>query len=316
MNFKLIGITQNNEQINLPTPIWFSHTIDLYGTYINFKFTFTKTIPTNLVKVNIMFKNKNWQNFIVDKIQQTICENKSLVFLTVSHPICYVWQNYVEPKQFNNLKVETFFKQFCEPFNIKSISPDLLNHKSDSFFTTLGMTYWDVISLFFKKEFNISVFVNEEKKLTMKYAPIEPIKLNLNKLKLRNFNYVEDRTNLLSTIYVQQIDDLSNSYIKFKSDSYLAMQNKINRSKFFKIPSQFKMLPDKGALAIIEKHNANYKTLKIEISQLIDSIFPGTIIEVEHNNFKNNMCVKSFSIEFNKLGALTKIELLFNDLFF
>lgn len=317
MKFSLSGLTANNEKIELAKPIWFELLINNFGVNIYFKFFFSKPIPQKVVQLEVQIDSKPAQIFTIEKIIYIKKNKHPAVFeVYACSPINLVCQNFVTPENFDSLSVNTMFEKFCKPFQIKSISPNLQNHIPSSFFTTLGMTYWDTITLFFKKNFNTTIFVDKNKQITTKFKSDNINALNTNDPFLTNFEAITDRTKLISNILVQFVDEHSNKFTELKHENKLAEELKINRTKFFKLPKQFSMLPKAGAKAIIDLQNAAHKIIKLKFAKIFKPVlFPGTTLQlVNSDGEKINVCVRSFYTALLKDGPVSKITLFYSDL--
>ena len=318
MKFKLKGLTTQNETINLPNPIWFEFLINNFGANVLYRFFFLKPIPDKITLVKVYLNNEHSQIFMVDRVCENIQNKKNRIStfeLVLSSPINLIWQNYVQPETFEQLSINTLFEKFCKPFSIKSILPDLLNSPPTNFITNLGMTCWDVVCLFFKKVFNVTVFVNQNKQLTTKFIPEHAVQLNTNNPNLTMFKSIIDRTKLISTIMVQLPDDDSNTFLKLKQNSnIISEQLKINRTKYFKLPKQFDMLPNKGAQAIVEKYATNHKIMVLEFSKILAPLWPGSIVTLLDGSKKTDLCVSEFYCALLKTGPVSKIKFYHSDL--
>lgn len=317
MNFKLEGFNTENEKIELSKPVWFEFLIGNFGTDVKYRFIFLKPIPNKISKLKIQLNNEQPQIFIVDKIKETYYNNKSKISsyeLVVSSPISLIWQNFVQPETFEKLSVQNLFEKFCKPFKIESISQNLLNCQPTNFFTTLGMTYWDVVCIFFRKVFNTTIFVNQNKQLTTKFKPQHTTQLSTSHPNLTLFKNLTDRTKLISTIMVQLPDDNSNSFIELKHSNIISEQLKINRIKYFKLPKQFDMLPNKGAKSIITKHNTSHKTIELEFAEILTPLWPGSVVKLIDKNRTVDVCVSEFYCALLKNGPVSKIKLHLSEL--
>lgn len=313
MKFKLEGIGSNDEPIKLEKPIWFEFLVDNFGTNINIKFMFLQPVSKNIVQLKIAVNDGPFHIFYVDKIQLTVKNRKTMCILVASHPISLIWQNYVQPETFEKLTTQQLFEKFCQPFKIEKVDENLQNCAPDKFFTTLGMTYWDVISLFFKKNFNTTIFINKQKQITTKFKPANSIVFNTNNPNLIQYKNFTDRTKILSETMVQLPDDEPNKFQKLKNTNTLAEQLKINRVKFFKLPKQFLMLSHNGAKTIFDRQNANYKTVELKFSKILEPIYPGTIVDLDHNDEKISLCVNSFYSAMLKTGPVSKINFFYTN---
>lgn len=316
MNFKICAICDNKQTIMLPQPIWFCHTINNKGTNICFDFTFTEQIQTNIIKTKINWEldgSEHEETFLVDEIK-TIYSSKTKFFhLKLSHPVCYVWKNNVEPQNFTNFSSTDLLNNFCKPYNI-SLVKNFKNIQTSSFLTTLGMTYWDAISIFFKKTLNSTVFLNNLKQVTPKFQTKKPNILNENKQYITHIEKIEDRTKLLSKIIIHQPDDKPEKFTISSGINQIALNKGIERTKFFNLPKQYSLFPNRGSQLLIDKYNADHKTIEIRLAKTIDAVWPGSEIYFEDENSTIKLCVDSFQTSLTQQGPHTTIGLLYNDL--
>ena len=318
MKFKLKGLTAQNEKIELSKPVWFEHLIENFGATIKFKFFFLKPIPYEITQLIIQKNEEPPQTFIVDQLEQLNRKNKPAIFtLTVSSPLNFIWQNYVKPEIFATLSVNELFEKFCKPFQIQSINPTLQNNTSTqtNFFTTLGMTYWDVVTLFFKKNFNTTIFINKNNQITTKFKNPNLNPITTNDPYLTSLKNLTDRTQILSTLLIQLPDSSANNFNEIAHENPVAEKLKINRTKFFKLPKHFTMLPKIGAQTIIDQHNASHKIIELQFAKILEPIlWPGTIVELINRDQKLNLCVNSFYTALLNNGPITNIKFFMSSL--
>ena len=316
MEINLECFDKNNKIINSPKPIWFEHYIGEQGTKRIFQFTFIQPISTQIQKIKIQIDNDPVQMFIVDKFERTQQHKKMVFTLTASHPIGLIAQNNLLPQQWDKFSIQTLMETFCKPFQIKSIKPEL-TLKSDQtipFYTTLGMTNWDAITLFFRKEYNCCVYIDKNNSITTKYIPKPTIIFDSTDTNLVKIEQIENRAKLFSTIMVQKINDEPNAFSTLNLKNPSIEQNNIKRRKFFKVPAQYELMPNRGAQAIFDRINAKHKTVILKFTKTMQPLFPGTIVKVTDNNKSKLMCINSFKTSTTSLGSFTEINLSYSDL--
>lgn len=314
MKINLKFFDQNNNIVKTPNPVWFEHLICDQGTKREFKFTFADQISPQIQQIKIQFDDEPAQLFNVSIIEKNYQHKKRFFSLTASHPLNLITQNNLPPQNWENFSLQTLFEQFCQPFQIKNIKTNLQTTQTINFYTTLGMTNWDAIKLFFRKQLNCSVFIDKNNSITTKFIPAQPIIFNANDPYLTKIEHIENRDKLFSTILVQKFDDDPNIFSMLKIQNPSIQQNNVNKIKFFKVPSQYALMPNRGAQAIFDRINAKHKIMKLKFKKTMQPIYPGTIIKFKDNNKTINMCVTSFATSITKEGSSTEIAMAYADL--
>lgn len=307
MKIKLKGYDIKNNIIELPKPLSYEMHFGEYGIDIWFSFKFTKEISSRLVKVDVIMENGKIYSCFVDVIQRNLNKHGDYFFLKVRSVICRIWQNQVRPVEYKNYGVVAMFDKYVRPYGINKIKFNTNKVSLNNFYVELGMTAWDVVSIYCKKAFDTYPIIDENFELGGYYSPRRPIIFGTD-IKYISLVKSEDRSRVISQVYIKS------GGLDFSEhcDDNLATESGVERVRYYKAPKQWSILPDRGAKHLIHESGKQRYRYEIMLSEHID-IYPGMIAKIKGKiACRGNCYINDVHFSFNEKGPLTKIVLYSN----
>ncbi len=305
MKVKLKGYDIKNNIIDLPKPLSYEMHFGECGIDIWFSFKFVTEISSKLVKVDVIKENGKVYSCFVDIIQRNLNKHGDYFFLKVRSFICRIWQNQVRPIEYKNYGVVAMFDKYARPYGVNKLKFNTHKVVLNSFYVELGMTAWDVISIYCKKAFDTSPIIDENFELGSYYSPTKPIVFGTD-IKYLSLTKSEDRSSVISRVYIKAGSGLD--FYEHCSDN-LAEETGIARVRYYKAPKQWSILPNRGAEYLIYESGKKRYKYEITLSDYID-VYPGMIAKVKGKvAAKGNCYINEVHFSFNEKGPLTKIIL-------
>ncbi len=308
MKVKLKGYDIKNNIIDLPKPLSYEMHFGESGTDIWFSFKFVTEININLVKVDVIKENGKVYSCFVDIIQRNLNKHGDYFFLKVRSFICRIWQNQVRPIEYKNYSVVAMFDKYARPYGVNKLKFNMNKVALSNFYVELGMTPWDVISIYCNKAFNTFPIIDENFELGSYYFPTKPIVFGTD-IKYLSLIKLEDRSNIISRVYIKSESGLD--FCDYYSDS-LAEEVGIDRVRYYKAPKQWSILPNRGAKYLIYEYGKKRFRYEITLLNYID-VYPGMIAKIEGKvESKGNCYINEVHFSFDEKGPITKIILYSN----
>lgn len=306
MKLELVGYDAKNKTLKLPKILSYQMHIGKRGSDIWFEFRFFENISSKLIKVDIYKENRKIYSCFVDKIERISSDQGEYFSLKIRSFICRIWQNQVNPIEHKNYSILSMIDKYCKPYGIvKTKFPK--NVSLDSFYVELGMTAWDVLSIYCYKAFNTFSFINENFEICGYYSPKEEIIFDSQHFKYVNLIKCEDRSNIISRINIKSNIGVSN--FSEHCDNIFAQCVGISRERYYKPPKQWSVLPKRGASYLMDCSAAKTHTYELTVAEHMD-IRPGMKIRLEGTD----CYTQEVDFSLGKRGPLTKIK-LFNNSF-
>lgn len=319
MKIELKGMNYKNEAIKIPKILWYNHYIGKFGIEETFTFGFLEKIPKELCKVIISKDNEKNIECFVDSIAAQADKKGFTYTLKVKNKLCELFENNVAPKIYKNFTLEQLLKIYCEEYKIKNTitSNKIGDVKLNEFIVDMGMTAWDVIHLFYEKICNKDIFINNNREITLPYAPqnsnlcfgnYKNDKIfNVKGIRYTRLKSIDDRSNLISKAYVKLVDASDNTKFETLNDeNYYTTECGIKRVKYCNVPNQWAILKKLGADYIIKKENK--KRYKFIITTFEDvNPHPGMLGRINELNKYEDLCVMEVFKHVDEKGMETKI---------
>lgn len=306
MKITLKGYDIKNNVIDLPKPLSYEMHFGEYGIDIWFSFKFARALSNSLAKVDVIKENGKVYSCFVDVIQRNLDRHGDYFFLKVRSLICRIWQNQVRPVEYKTYGVVAMFDRYARPYGINKIKFN--THKVDlnNFYVELGMTAWDVVSIYCKKAFDTLPIVDENFQLGSYYSPSKPINFGTD-IKYLSLIKAEDRSSVISKVYIKS-DGKGVDFSEHFEDS-LAKETGIERVRYYKAPKQWSILPNRGAKNLIYESGRKRYRYEITLPEYLD-IYPGMIVRIKGKIASKGTChVSEVHFSLNEKGPLTKIIL-------
>ena len=306
MNLQLVGYDAKNNAVNLPKILAYEMHIGMRGSDIWFEFKFFENISHKLIKVDIYKENRKKYSCFIDKIEKISSNQGDYFLLKVRCFICRIWQNQVQPIEYKNYYILNMIDKYCKPYGIfKTKFPSNVSLKT--FYVELGMTAWDVLSVYCYKAFNLFSFINEDFEICGCYSPKKDIIFDSQHFKYIKLIQREDRSNVISKIHIKFNNGISNFSEYY--DNVFAQKVGILREKYYQPPKQWSILPKRGASYLVDSNEMKRNTYEITVAEHVD-IHPGMKARVDGQE-----CY-TYEVHFslNEKGPITQIK-LFNNSF-
>lgn len=308
MKIKLKGYDIKNNIIELPKPLSYEMHFGECGIDIWFSFKFAKEISSNLVKVDVVMENGKVYSCFIDIIQRHLNKHGDYFLLKVRSVICRIWQNQVRPIQYKNYGVLAMFDEYVRPYGINKLKFNTHKVSLNNFYVELGMTAWDVVSIYCKKVFDTSPIVDENFELGSYYSPSKPIVFGTD-IKYLSLVKAEDRSRVISRVYIK-----SGSGLDFSGhcDDIIAVETGVERVRYYKAPKQWSIFPNRGAEYLIHEAGKKRYRYEITLSEYID-VYPGMIVKIRGKVVAKGTCyISEVHFSLNEKGPLTRIILYSN----
>lgn len=308
MKVKLKGYDIKNNIIDLPKPLSYEMHFGECGIDIWFSFKFAKEISSNLVKVDVIIENGKVYSCFIDIIQRNLNKHGDYFLLKVRSVICRIWQNQVRPIEYKNYGVVAMFDKYVRPYGINKLKFNTNKVALNNFYVELGMTAWDVVSIYCKKAFDTYPIVDENFELGSYYYPSKPVVFGTG-IKYLSLVKSEDRSRVISRVYIKSESGLD--FSGHCSDN-LAAEAGVERVRYYKAPKQWSILPNRGAEYLIYESGKKRYRYEITLSEHID-VYPGMIAKIKGKVEGKGICyISEVHFSFNEKGPLTKIVLYSN----
>lgn len=239
----------------------------------------------------------------IDKLEHTISEKGVYYTAVVKSDASLMMENQVGPRYLTQYSSDYLFGEYAAPYGAKI--NDLIPATIGEMEITAGMTAWQVIDLFCRQTYNLVPIVARGGKITTDIGE-KAWTIGGDEHPYSSISKIEDRTGLISKLHYP-INDADDYYSKYMVNS-AAQKLGVLRERYWKTPTCWKTMRERGASEVIRNSNHELHSYKITLPKLL-SVWPGDMVEIKGPIKDSPYYIQSFKISYDEHGAQTKLVL-------
>ncbi len=287
------------------TPLSFSYSASLSGVDSKIVIETGDAINKEVAVAEAVLDGTTILKGVVDMISRTINDRGNVWSLQARTAYAKVDQNQVAPTELFNYSHDQLFADYAQPYGI--VTNRLLTASAQYLQVTVGMTAWDVIDLFCRQVYGVHPEVTRDGELMISAYRDTTIRFGTDGYAYTSLRYIDDRSGILSKVYMQSPDN--------PDDFSVSMVNKraadmgIVRERYYKTPTSWGTLPERGASEVLNTSNVKQHAYEITVPQYVDTQ-PADVVSIRGLDITENIYyVDQYTFTLDDKGPRTELVL-------